>query len=176
MNRKFKLLKELPQCPVGTILTVDCEGAWVHAAGTGFKIPIKVLEDYPEWFEEITELPKSWNDLDKIPGYYLKGSGCVDYTAMSRLKYVFATEAQAKSALAFAQLSQLIKVMNDGWEPTFEDKKHYIVSSNDTCRLHGLIINWTYIIKHLPFKTRELAEFSLKHHRELWEDYWMISK
>ena len=73
--------------------------------------------------EELTkkELPKSWNELKEIKGYFIseEDSSIDDYISGGNRKdyelSVYATEKQARSALAMAQLSQLMAVYNDGW-------------------------------------------------------------
>ena len=58
----------------------------------------------------VVALPKTWEELNKINGYYISGHsrienldtsvGCIDIN-----KNLFATEEQAKAAIALAQLS-----------------------------------------------------------------------
>jgi hypothetical protein len=80
-------------------------------------------------FEEIVfkpikkQLPKSWEELERIKGYWVDG-GCLihkynDAKCNSFNKNTFATEEQAIAFIALAQLSQLREVYRDGWEHSF---------------------------------------------------------
>jgi hypothetical protein len=63
------------------------------------------------------ELPKSWEELEEISGYYVDGatSGITLKTiTTSNNRNVFATKEQAEASIALAQLSQLLTVYNDG--------------------------------------------------------------
>ena len=122
-------------------------------------------------------LPVCWEDLNEVCGYFIAHNSVSEPTGVINAsdynKNVFATEKQAKSALAFAQLSQLAHRMNNGWEPDWEDdtdKKYSVHCVNGT--LHHIQYNdhWCQI----AFKTNELAKFSRENHRELWKQYWMI--
>lgn len=71
------------------------------------------------------ELPKSWEELEKIEGFY----SCTDseihpsgncYCTES-MKNVFPTEEQVEASIALAQLSQLRDVYRDGWIPNWID-------------------------------------------------------
>lgn len=79
------------------------------------------------------ELPKSWEELKTIEGCYVKSDSSLKNTCnnpvVSIHKNVFKTEKQAKKALAMAQLSQLMAVYNDGWEPDWQGSstKKYII-------------------------------------------------
>lgn len=65
------------------------------------------------------ELPKSWEHIQCISGFYIDEYSVIKKTGKCNTSSVnqnlFATEKQAKSALAKAKLSQLMKVYNDGW-------------------------------------------------------------
>jgi hypothetical protein len=88
----------------------------------GSRLPLKSFELIKE-----SELPKSWEDLHFNRGYVLNSYVPVvsdlivdagfNGNKLEKHKVYFATESQAKSALAFAQLSQLVKVMNGDWIP-----------------------------------------------------------
>lgn len=72
-------------------------------------------------FKEIKKrLPKTWEELDRIQGYYIQSSSRVNRLSVganhSGNQNVFATKEQAEAAVAMAQLSQLMKVYNDGWK------------------------------------------------------------
>ena len=90
-------------------------------------------------------------------------------------KPLFATEAQARSALALAKITQIIA--NDvrfggpvNWD---EHKRKYFIEMDGT-------IIWvketTSCFSILAFKTREQAEMFLYENDELIKDYFMVSQ
>jgi hypothetical protein len=80
-------------------------------------------------FKEIKkELPKTWEELKLISGYYSNMHSSiidVDYNdAINGNQNIFATEEQAKASIALAQLSQLREVYRNGWVPNWLDDKY----------------------------------------------------
>ena len=79
------------------------------------------LQTFPELAEK--ELPKSWGDLKEIEGFYTNGDSNIFSTrgcTKKRNRKLFATKEQAEASIALAQLSQLMKVYNDGWVAMWE--------------------------------------------------------
>lgn len=76
------------------------------------------LENYPDLCKNKVV---KWEDLDISNGFYINNESLIYnlahrcYLAKNNDQNVFATEAQAKSALAMAQLSQLMKEFNGYW-------------------------------------------------------------
>ena len=70
-----------------------------------------------------SKLPTRWEDLELITGTYVTVNSGTEYASGHNIspenKNVFATSEQAKASLALAQLSQLMRVYNDGWEPNW---------------------------------------------------------
>ena len=133
--------------------------------------------------------PKSWDNMIRKEGLsghsiesYIDKSYPSDEVLYHYSKGVFNTEKQAQSALAFAQLSQLHKVMIDeynkvnncDWKPDWTNEfnnKKYCVFRNE----NELKTSYCYSqYFHLSFPTKELAEFSLKHHESLWKQYYEL--
>ena len=58
------------------------------------------------------------------------------------------------------------------WVADWEDNlmKKYIVRRSKNDLIVDIVWN---TFNHLSFENTEQAEFSLTHHRELWEKYWM---
>lgn len=119
-------------------------------------------------FKEIKKrLPKTWEELDRVQGYYIQSNSRVNQSSVSATDEntnVFATKEQAEAAVAMAQLSQLMKVYNDGWEYNgdwyvaitfFEDKID--VDSFDKVKTF------------LSFRNYEIANLFLENFRELIE-------
>lgn len=122
-------------------------------------------------------LPKSWEELRRINGFYIGSDSEISeatdfYHTKNRNENIFRTIAQAKSVLAMAQLSQLMYVYNNGWEPNWvKDDTKYTISR------YGNVINasWEVHDSHLlSFKTEEIRDKFLENFRPLIEQYLMI--
>lgn len=130
--------------------------------------------------EELTkkELPKSWIELIPVNGHTIStsGNGTTNktYTSGRIDKSVFATEKQAKSALAMAQLSQLMAVYNDGWE--FKPNSTIKNSGYVLLRLEGRIHRDYFCSQYqfLAFKSAELRNEFLLNFEPLIKEYFMI--
>ena len=115
-----------------------------------------------------------WKDLKEISGYGIT-TEChiVHWSKLDNNgdnKNVFLNEKYAKSALALAQISQLL--------PYYDAKVNWDSFTNKYCivREHkGIAINilqGTYSI--LAFNTKEEAERFLKYNEQLVKDYFML--
>ena len=98
----------------------------------------------------------------------------VEYEGASKEhKNVFATKKQAKSAVVMAQLSQLMKVYNGGWEADW-----YNVNIIKYCigRKYNNILrnNYTFTYQFLAFKTPEIRDEFLKNFEPLIRQYFML--
>jgi len=125
------------------------------------------------------ELPSKWEDLETVDGFFVNsfskikvcmGSGA--YTT-STSKNIFKTESQAKSALAKAQLSQLMAVYNDGWEPDWsrENRKKYTIKRSYTF----LVVGSTYVeYRFLALKTADLRDKFFENHEALIKEYFEL--
>jgi hypothetical protein len=125
-------------------------------------------------FKEIkNELPKSWQDLENLKGFYIGNDSNVVVTCDNVIKtktnhFIFATKEQAEASIALAQLSQLREVYRQGWKPDWSDGTiaKYTISRfrND------LIIIDTYVAEQfLSFQSRKIAEQFFENFRELIE-------
>jgi hypothetical protein len=116
------------------------------------------------------ELPKSWEELKVLSGFYQSG-GCVagggQYSINSSNKNVFATKEQAEACIAIAQLSQLMKVYNDGWEADWSNRtdKYSMYFYKEDITIGHMMCARSF----LSFKDEETAELFLENFRELIE-------
>lgn len=117
------------------------------------------------------ELPKSWEDLGAIRGFYvnahseLRDFEC--YTGKDSNKNTFPTKEEAEACLALAQLCQLRDRYNDGWKPDWEDSYvKYILYywGDDITKTHC-----TNARTLLSFKTQKLRDEFLENFRDLIE-------
>lgn len=135
-----------------------------------------LLENFTELELGILKLPKSWDHLKNVQGWIINGTAevvkgnddCFHQFRQGR----FSTEKQAKSALAMAQLSQLIKAYNEDWTPDWTDlqPKYCIclvsnkIKCDFFCRTHYF----------LAFKTADIRDEFLHNFKDLINEYFMI--
>ena len=147
------------------------------------EIKIQVPEGYEidkekSTFEKIVFKKKeaiinSWEDLKNIKGVFIDYSSNIQEheTTSNEEKYIFLNEKYAKSALALAQISQLLPYYdtNVNWEDgtTF---KHCIYRQKEKIVISTL--NSSFEI--LAFNTREEANRFLKYNEQLVKDYFML--
>lgn len=123
------------------------------------------------------ELPKSWEKLERVSGYWISERGdLVEGESCDVELYnsnIFATEKQAKSALAKAQLSQLMKVYNDGWVADWSDtsQSKYIIYRNE---IELKVCTNTYSYRFLSFKDKQTRDLFLKNFKPLIRTYFEL--
>jgi hypothetical protein len=123
-------------------------------------------------FKEIkNELPKSWEELEKVSGYYADRMSEVYgqvYPVSDSMRNTFATKEQAEASIALAQLSQLREVYRQGWKPDWTDGTitKYTISRfrNDL-----IIMDNFEAEQFLSFQSRKIAEQFFENFRELIE-------
>ena len=102
------------------------------------------------------ELPKSWEDLESLEGYWVDDDSDInkEYLSVvySEQKNIFKTEKQAKKALAMAQLSQLMAVYNDGWEPDWGDDETKYTINREFNKIKKTA--WYHTYQFLAFKDK----------------------
>ena len=119
------------------------------------------------------ELPKSWEELKFIDGFYVCGLSRIEKvrhnsTAISNNKNIFPTKEEAEACLALAQLCQLRDKYNDGWKPNWEDynEAKYCI---EFCQGRIETLFRVNCHKILIFKTEELRDKFLENFRDLIE-------
>ena len=122
------------------------------------------------------EYPKYWEDLKSIQGFWIEERTRIQRTLtispVTRYeKNIFATEEQAKSALAYAQLSQLAYRMNEIDKNKEDEGTFSIIYYDGRLGVEEVINNF-----HIGFYSYEAAKFSLENHKELWKDFWMVNE
>jgi hypothetical protein len=125
------------------------------------------------------KLPKSWEELEEISGFYsdihAEVQSAYRRSATSRHKDLFVTKEQAKASNAFAQLSQLREVYRQDWVPDWKntDEIKYVIypaknilAMTATCSMHH----------YLSFQSKEICKEFLENFRELiWESMPLMS-
>ena len=118
------------------------------------------------------ELPKSWEELENINGYYVDSWGDVRYyygvnTPDHTNKNTFPTEGEAKACLALAQLCQLRDRYNNGWKPDWEDdEEKFNIFYSENKIVKGFCYASNSV---LAFKSEQLRNKFLKKFRGLIE-------
>lgn len=148
-------------------------------------IEIKTKEQRDQLLKQLKEmefkkpLPSSWEELSGnggyriMPSYSFNDSSGIHYSQTAVCDLTFATKKQAKSTLAKAQLSQLMKVYNDGWEPDWENvsQSKYVIYSN-ACKLQTGVRYTIY--NFLTFKNKDTTELFLKNFEPLIKQYFEL--
>ena len=121
-------------------------------------------------FKKINELPKTWEDLKYISGYYISNCYGIKHSSLINCckyaKNIFPTKELAEAALALAQLLQLRDRYNG-------DNKGFIFLENNYCiynnrnSIHFNIYANTNSL--LAFRTRELRDEFYNNFKDLIE-------
>lgn len=122
------------------------------------------------------ELPKSWEELKEIKGVYID-SYCGftledEYLTTDKNKNLFATKKQAESSLAKAQLSQLMKVYNDGWVADWGDDSMKYCFVRVYNEIHFEVFCNSY--RFLAFKEFKTRDLFYENHIELIKTYFEL--
>lgn len=118
-------------------------------------------------------LPKRWEELKTIGGYYVSTRSNVESTGgdfnldfvedLNTMKNLFATREQAEASLALAQLTQLVKAYNNDWDPDWENmsqqKFTIIITRNSLLESNSF--------SFLAFKSAELRSSFVKNFKDL---------
>lgn len=115
-----------------------------------------------------------WEDLRNVPGVYITENSHIfpvaDGSVLPYNKNVFLNEKYAKSALALAQISQLLPYYDTNVDWTSSDHKYCIECIGD-----GIEIG-VWMCRHciLAFNTKSEAERFLEHNEQLVKDFYML--
>lgn len=124
-------------------------------------------------FKKKTEV-NCWEDLKHITGVYINDISCFIPEDTSAIyphnKNTFLNEKYAKSALALAQISQLLPhyVINVDW--TTNNEKWCITRVSNKIEVRS----WGSIYHVLAFNTKSEAVRFLKHNEQLVKDFYML--
>lgn len=119
-----------------------------------------------------------WEDLKSVKGYYIdKDSKIYEmavYFGPTDSKHIFISKKHAKSALAMAQISQLIpfyggEITDEEWKDS-DMKKYVIMRDSSEVKCVVCYLNYDF----LAFHTKEQRDEFLKNNEQLVKDYLMI--
>ena len=149
-----------------TIEIVAPEGYEVDKEGSSFeKIVFRALPD--------KGLPKRWEELKELTGYYVDTYSTVDRypfpsDAVISARNLWPTKEEAEASIALAQLCQLRDRYNGGWKPDWEDaddEKACIVVHKG--RAQADLVYQLYHVLH--FKSEELRDKFMENFSDLIE-------
>jgi hypothetical protein len=138
-----------------------------------------IFPSKPAEQEPAPELPKRWEDLTELKGAYISNGSevVVEIQTTPVVKpqnhNFFASRKEAESALAMAQLSQLMKVYRGGWVPDWKDVyqvKHCIYAYGGELKR----CNYETLQHYLCFPTQTISEQFLTNFRPLINQFFMI--
>lgn len=125
------------------------------------------------------------NPNKRIKGYEIEKGKILEFTDISSLcmegrdncKDIFVTEKQAKSALAMAQISQIMAnderfggVITDSEWQNPRVRKYVIARSMNSINFYDV----TYAYEYIAFHTKEQRSLFLRENEQLIKDYLMI--
>jgi len=150
--------------------TLSLETAKLMYQSSDLAIKQFALDNYPEL--GIKSLPKTWEELKEISGYYIDAeddsvNSIQEVKTSSSTQSVFETREQAEASIALAQLSQLKKVYNGDWEADWSKIANKFCLEYSSGKIEKRVYSATQ--QFLTFKTSELREEFLKNFRDLIE-------
>jgi hypothetical protein len=149
-------------------ISLETAERWFN--GTDKELQELAGQTYPELSKK--QLPKTWEEIGEISGYYVTNSldiiGANKYhTTYKDNKNVFATKEQAEASIALAQLSQLRDVYRNGWVPDWTDDEYKFC-----IELYANEINKDYYYgqnNFLSFQDKETRDLFLENFASLIE-------
>lgn len=126
-------------------------------------------------FKKKEEVVNCWEDIKRINGVWIAHlSDIQSYEGVPPYKTnknVFLNEKYAKSALALAQISQLLPYYDSNVDWSDDRKVKYCI-----CKYQDTIIidTWDYYYQPIAFNTLKEAERFLKYNEQLVKDFYML--
>lgn len=191
---KYKLLKDTPTIKAGTIFEkvvrgVDgIKGSAVVVpigANTDFQWTIKDIDNFDEWFEEITD-SIHWKPKDGEEYFYISGYGTVysetwhgaptDYYRRA-LGFIYPTEEECEKARE-RELTEVRLRRTSTFEPDFENcEGGWIVGYDyEDESLTTIPISDVDYGEPIRYATSEDARKSIKENREDWLIYFGVKE
>jgi hypothetical protein len=148
-------------------ISIQTANRWYN--GTDKELKELAVQTYPELAKK--ELPKSWEELERIKGFVVENNcyiGSSNTISSITNRNVFATKEQAEACIALAQLSQLREVYRNGWVPdwkSFEQDKFIIDFMSNEINKSCYNTAETF----LSFQDEETRDVFLENFKELIE-------
>ena len=142
---------------------------YYKTASEEFKTVLETTFGKEMFSEKITDRVKSWEDVVDI--LEEQGESVV-------LPYKLAKTKQQYSINALYKIQCISKVLNEGWEPDFNNSnehKYYPWFDYKNTGWGFYSVSWDYVCSDSPFgcyyKTKELAEYSSKVFIDIYKEY-----
>lgn len=122
-------------------------------------------------FKPIVKIrPRTWEELKSVSGAFVRSDSIVKETnplfVLYQHRNTFATKEQAEACIALAQLSQLMKVYNDGWVPDWTNSsiyKHVVSINKDKIDYSTRVSMSSFLV----FKDQKTAKLFIENFRDL---------
>ena len=134
----------------------------------------KIYEDYPEL--KMSKVADSWEDLKKISGYYIHIDSEITEIRLKTTAYginqnVFKTQKQAESALAYAQLTQLMANCGDCDIDWVNNCQKYCLEAT----VDGIETReYSSYFSFLAFNTENIRDEFMQKHEALIKTFYQI--
>jgi hypothetical protein len=133
----------------------------------------KIYEDFPE-LKNLKGVD-SWWELCKINGYYISEEADIreigNVPSAPHHRNVFATKKQAESALAYAQLTQLMADCGDCEIDYSKYEYKYIIGRTED---FIEIVRDSYTFNFLTFNTEQIRDEFSEKHEELIKTFYQL--
>ena len=127
-----------------------------------------------KYLVENPKLPESWMDLNEVSGYYVDSFSKIDSyenrPTSEENKNVFVNQNLAKSAVAKAQLSQLLHSFHSGWSNQLDN---FAIFPQIKEGMINPYIGISVLPQFLSFRSREKATLFYQQHQDLIQEYWL---
>jgi len=136
-----------------------------------------IYKDFPEL--DTLKGVHSWYELGKINGYYISEDAQISELNRNvppdpKHRNVFATKKQAESALAYAQLTQLMADCGDCEIDWIKHNLKYIIRRKENF-LEPVTNSYTFYTFHvLAFNTQQIRDEFLKKHEGLIKKFYQL--
>ena len=131
------------------------------------------IDDWPMTVEDLPKR-KCFSFINEFGDVHNRDS----HSECAHVNGQYDSEKDEKSAYAFSILSRLIRHVNNGWEPDWENQEERKFSIlHQFGRLETAPrLSWSECPGCLIFKNREDAERSIETWRQLWLDYFQVDE
>lgn len=156
-------------------ITLETAKRWYEQGGEFKEMALSAFTEF-----ELNPIRNEWESKfigKEIKGYYSTNSKILESkgNCSNKCKDIFKTEKQAKSALAYAQLTQLMALpeYNGDWVPDWrndDECKYVIMRYGNVIGIHSCInIHYT-----ISFKSAEIRDKFLENNLDLLKEYFEL--
>ena len=156
-------------------ITIETAKRWYEQGGEFKEMALSAFTE-----DELNPGRNEWESkfIGKvIDGVYFESDGCIyktDCICNYSEKGTYKTEKQAKSALAYAQLTQLMALpeYNGDWVPDWNDDEFKYIIGRYSCNIK--INRYSKIYYPISFKSAEIRDKFLENNFDLLKEYFEL--